>query len=222
MFYDKYFGEGGKAFFRNHPGNISMDSNQAGATMASRSMTAKNAAIFGAGVFPVGVLARGGSAITGSKAYKAFGVFKRPILSLGVHQQIRGATAAMSLSKAYSKMAITGGVLNFGKNIQLARAKEYKRLGINIMGPPLSLFMYDYYMAHDTIAEAEIALMEQKKSRIDASLTSASKTRGKDSYRPKKGATCRSGFVLWKGMCVWDTPSLRRLRVNTYLDRHRR
>ena len=203
MFYDKYFGEGGKAYFRGHPGNVSMDSNQAGATMASRYMTAKNAAIVGAGVFPVGALARGGSAITGSKAYKAFGVFKRPILSLGVHQQIRGATAAMTLSKAYSKMAITGGVLNFGRNIQLARAKEYKRLGINVMGPPLSLFMYDYYMAHDTNAEAEIASAKQEMSRIDASLTSASKTRGNNnSYKPKQGARCAPGYRKINGMCV--------------------
>lgn len=163
---------------QHHPGNVSMDSNQAGATMASRYTTAKYAAIVGAGAFPVGALARGGSAITGSKAYKAYGAFKRPILSLGVHQQIRGATAAMSLSKAYSKMAITGGVLNFGRNIQLARAKEYKRLGINVMGPPLSLFMYDQYMAHDTNAEAEIAEVKQEESRVDPSLTSGSRTLG--------------------------------------------
>jgi hypothetical protein len=217
MFYDKYFGEGGKAFFRNHPGNISMDSNQAGATMASRYSTAKNAAIIGAGVFPVGALARGGSAITGSKAYKAYGVFKRPILSLGVHQQIRGATAAMSLSKAYSKMMITGGVLNFGKNIQLARAKEYKRLGINIFGPPLSLFMYDYYMAHDTGAEAEIASAKQEKSRIDASLTSASKTRGKKNpnvYTPKSGRRCRKGYVEIDGKCVKRNSTLHHSLMN--------
>ncbi len=216
MFYDKYFGEGGKAYFRGHPGNISMDSNQAGATMASRFMTAKNAAILGAGVFPVGALAKGGSAITGSKAYKAYGVFKRPILSLGVHQQIRGATAAMSLSKAYSKMLITGGVLNFGRNIQLARAKEYKRLGINVMGPPLSLFMYDYYMAHNYETDVEIASVEQEQSRIDASLTSASKTRGNGSYKPSnkkiddfftsggKTNPCRTGFKFSakRMMCV--------------------
>ncbi len=213
MFYDKYFGEGGKAYFRGHPGNVSMDSNQAGATMASRYTTAKNAAIVGAGVVPVGALARGGTAVTGSKAYKAYGVFKRPILSLGVHQQIRGATAAMTLSKAYSKMAITGGVLNFGKNIQLARAKEYKRLGINVMGPPFSLFMYDYYMAHDTGAEAEIADAKQEQSRIDASLTSVSKTRGKKNslpkqYKPLRGMKCRPGYKFVSvpgsevGMCV--------------------
>ena len=204
---------------RHHPGNVSMDSNQAGATMASRSMTAKNAAILGAGVFPVGALARGGSAVTGSKAYKAYGVFKRPILSLGVHQQIRGATAAMTLSKAYSKMAITGGVLNFGRNIQLARAKEYKRLGINVMGPPLSLFMYDYYMAHNTNAEADIAAAKQEKSRIDSSLTSKSKTRGNGSYKPSnrkiddfftsggKTNPCRSGFKFSakRMMCVRKT-----------------
>ncbi|AXH78256.1 MAG: hypothetical protein [Circular genetic element sp.] len=178
-----------------------MDSNQAGATMASRYLTAKYAAIIGASVFPVGSLARGGSAITGSKAYKAYGVVKRPILSLGVHRQIRGATAAMSLSKAYSKMALTGGILNFGRNVQLARAKEYKRLGINVMGPPLSLFMYDHYMSHNTNAEAEIAAAKQEKSRIDASLTSASKTRGKKlpkfvQPKPKADQICPDGYVF--------------------------
>ena len=184
MFYDKYFGEGGKAFFRNHPGNVSMDSNQAGATMASRYITAKNAAIVGASVFPVGALARGGSMVTGSRAYKVYGAVKRPILTLGVHKKISGARTAMSLSKAYSKSLIAASVFNFGRNVQLARAKEYKRLGINVFGPPLSLFLYDHHMAHNMNAEAEIAIAKQEQSRRDGSLPSKSKTRGKDSYRP--------------------------------------
>lgn len=45
------------------------------------------------------------------------------------------------------------------------------------------------------------------------SLTSRVKTGGKskDSYKPKKGVRCAPGFVRLKGMCVWDTPALRRM-----------
>ena len=176
--------QGLSEYFRGHPGNISMDTNQAGATMASRYITAKNAAIIGASVFPVGALARGGSMVTGSKAYKVYGAIKRPILTLGVHKQIRHATTAMSLSKAYSKMMIAGSVFNFGRNVQLARAKEYKRLGINVFGPPLSLFLYDHHMAHNMDAEAEIAIAKQEQSGVGGSLSSKPKTPGKDTYRP--------------------------------------
>ncbi len=164
---------------QHHPGNISMDTNQAGNTMASRYMTAKYGTIIGASVFPVGALARGGTAVTGSKAYKVYGALKRPVLTLGVHKQIRGATTAMSLSKMYGKGLLTASVFGFARNVQLARAREWKRLGINVMGPPGSLFLYDNYMAHDMDAEAEIAAAKQEKSRIDGSLTSKSKTRGK-------------------------------------------
>ncbi len=127
----------------------------------------------------VGVLAKGGSAVTGSKAYKAYGFVKRPALTVGVHQQIRGAATAMALSKAYSKAMLANSVFGFARNVQLARAREYKRLGINLMGPPGSLFLYDNYMAHDMNAEAEIAQAQEQQSRIDSSLTSKSKTRGK-------------------------------------------
>lgn len=206
----------------NQPGNlmnmggtapaVSMDSNQAGATMASRYLTAKYAAIIGASVFPVGALARGGTAVTGSKAYKVYGAVKRPVLTLGVHQKIRGATTAMSLSKMYSKGMLANSVFGFARNVQLARAREWKRLGINVMGPPGSLFLYDNHMAHDMDAEAEIAVAKQEKSRIDSSLTSKSKTRGKQLsklpkgyfYTKKKGVPCIPGFKYHRdsGMCI--------------------
>lgn len=200
--------------------HVSMDTNQAGATMASRKITAKNAAIVGASVFPVGALARGGSTVTGSRAYKVYGAIKRPILTLGVHKKISGATTAMSLSKGYSKMMMAGSVFNFARNIQLARAKEYKRLGINVFGPPLSLFLYDNYMAHDMTAEAEIATAKQEQSRRDGSLPSKSKTRGKlkpstkkflpgttpYAYKPKSDERCRKGYkselIMGRRMCV--------------------
>ena len=188
---------------RHHPGNISMDTNQAGATMASRYITAKNAAIVGASVFPVGALARGGGMVTGSRAYKVYGAIKRPILTLGVHKKISGATTAMSLSKAYSKMMIAGSLFNFGRNVQLARAKEYKRLGINVFGPPLSLFLYDYHMAHNMDAEAEIATAKQEQSGVGGSLPSKPKTPGKKiSYKPKQGVRCAPGYRKINGMCV--------------------
>jgi hypothetical protein len=180
-----------------------MDTNQAGATMASRYTTAKHAAIIGASVFPAGALVRGGSMVTGSKAYKVYGAVKRPILTIGVHKKIYGARTAMSLSKGYSKMMLAGSIFNFGKNIQLARAKEYKRLGINVFGPPLSLFLYDNYMAHDMDAEADIATAKEEQSRVGGSLPSKPKTRGKKiSYKPKQGARCAPGYRKINGMCV--------------------
>jgi len=212
---------GRKVDWLNRPGytghaGTGLDTNLAGATLASRQTTARNASIIGASVFPVGALARGGSMVTGSRAYKAYGALKRPILTLGVHQKIRGATTAMTLSKAYSKSLIAASVFNFGRNVQLARAKEYKRLGINVFGPPLSLFLYDHHMAHDMNAEAEIATAKQEQSGVGGSLPSKPKTRGNGSYKPSnqkiddfftsggKTNPCRKGykFSAKRMMCV--------------------
>lgn len=205
-----------RSMFGNHPGNVSMDSNQAGATMASRFIVAKNAAIIGASVVPVGAMVRTGTAVTGSRAYKIYGAIKRPILTVGVHQKIRGATTAMTLSKAYSKMALTAGVLNFGRNIHLARQKEYKRLGINVFGPPLSLFLYDNYMDRNKTSEAESAAVAKEQSRVGGSLPSKPKTRGKDkpqSYRMGRAKKCRKGYVEIEGFCVLiNSPLARELR----------
>lgn len=203
-------------FFRHHPGNVSMDTNQAGATMSSRKIVAKNAAIIGASVFPAGALVRGGSMVTGSKAYKVYGAVKRPILTIGVHKKISGARTAMALSKAYSKSLLAASVFNFGRNVQLARAKEYKRLGINVFGPPLSLFLYDNYIAHDMDAEADIATAKEEQSRVGGSLPSKPVTRGNGSYKPSnrkiddfftsggKTNPCRKGykFSAKRMMCV--------------------
>jgi hypothetical protein len=220
--YSKIKRDFNQSMFGNHPGNVSMDSNQAGATMASRFIVAKNAAIIGASVVPVGAIARTGSMVTGSKAYKIYGAIKRPILTVGVHQKIRGATTAMSLSKAYSKMALTAGVLNFGRNLQLARQKEYKRLGINVFGPPLSLFLYDNYMDRNKTSEDETASVADIQSGVGGSLPSKPETPGKHSYVPSpsrylayyeggKGnhedSICRKGYRYVAksgtlGMCV--------------------
>ena len=106
----------------------------------------------------------------------------------------------MSLSKAYSKMALTAGVLNFGRNIQLARQKEYKRLGINVFGPPLSLFLYDNYMDRNKTSEDETASVAEIQSGVGGSLPSKPKTPGK--YKPRRGQRCRPGYRLINGMCV--------------------
>ncbi len=192
--------------------NVSMDTNQAGATMSSRYEVAKHGLIIGSAVVPVGAIARGGSTVTGSRAYKVYGAVKRPILTVGVHQGIHGARTAMSLSKMYSKMALVASVLNFGRNVELAYAKEYRRLGINIFGPPGSLFLYDNYMDRNKSSEDTIKSAEKEKSRRDSSLTSKSKTRGKQLsnlpegyfYTKKKGVPCAPGFKYHRdsGMCI--------------------
>ena len=161
--------------------------------------------------------------VTGSRAYKVYGAIKRPILTLGVHKKISGATTAMSLSKAYSKSLIAASVFNFGRNVQLARAKEYKRLGINVFGPPLSLFLYDHHMAHDMDAEAEIAIAKQEQSGVGGSLPSKPKTPGKHSYVPSvsrylayyeggkgkhENSICRKGYRY-----VAKSGTLRTMRV---------
>lgn len=72
-----------------------------------------------------------------------FGYARRPVLSYGVHQGYRGASTLMGFSKAYAATMLAHGIYELDKNIALARNKEYKRLGINLMGPPGSLWLYD-------------------------------------------------------------------------------
>lgn len=202
---------------RHHPGNISMDSNQAGATMASRYQVAKGAAVVGSMVVPGSAVYKGGRAVTGSTAYKVYGAVKRPVLTVGVHKKVRGAATAMSLSKAYSKALITASVLNFGRNLQLAYAKEYRRLGINLFGPPGSLFLYDMYMAHNMDAESDIDQARETQSRVGRSLPSKPKTRGKrkpNLYDPKPGEKCRPGYVRIDGRCVLRNSTLHKSLMN--------
>lgn len=120
-----------------------------------------------------------GRAILGSRAYKAYGFVKRPVLSMAVNANIRGAKAAMTVSKTYGRAIATLGVLDLKKNIQLARQREWKRLGINIYGPPGSLWLYDNHLAKN--AESDLIMKDAviAKSRRDGSLPSKSKTRGK-------------------------------------------
>lgn len=182
-----------------------MDTNQAGATMASRYQVAKGAAIVGSMIVPGSVVYKGSRSVSGSTAYKVYGAVKRPVLTVGVHKKVRGATTAMSLSKAYSKALITASVFNFGRNLQLAYAKEYRRLMINMFGPPGSLFLYDMYMEHNMDAEADIAEAKEIQSRVGSSLPSKPKTRGKDktqSYRLKPGRKCRPGYFEMDGYCI--------------------
>ena len=125
-----------RSMFQHHPGNISMDSNQAGATMASRYQTAKGAAIIGVAVAPVTKMVSAGRVVTGStklKNAKSFlGFAKRPGLTIGVHQGIPGAYTAMQLSKAYSKAMMMNSFFQFGKNVKLYRSGQYRRLGVSI------------------------------------------------------------------------------------------
>ena len=123
-----------------------MDSNQAGATMASRFQTAKGAAIIGVTVAPVTKMVTAGRVVTGSTKLKNvqsfLGFAKRPALTIGVHQRIPGAYTAMHLSKMYSKAMMMNSLFQIGKNVSLYRTGQYRRLGVSIFGPPGSLFAY--------------------------------------------------------------------------------
>tara|TARA_B100001250_G_C19798324_1_gene789806 strand:+ start:1875 stop:2495 length:621 start_codon:yes stop_codon:yes gene_type:complete len=143
-----------------------------------------------------------GRAILGSRAYKAYGFVKRPVLSMAVNANVRGAKAAMSISKTYGRAVGTLAALEFKQNVELARQREWKRLGINIFGPPGSLWLYDNYLSNN--AESDIIKKDaaKVKSRVGSSLPSKPKTRGKHSYRPGAGKNCAPGYKLINGMCV--------------------
>ena len=92
----------------------------------------------------------GGAALSGTRAaayggtaLKWFGYARRPVLSFGVQQGYRGASTLMGVSKAYAITMLGIGIHEFDQNQALAREKEWKRLGINLMGPPGSLWFYD-------------------------------------------------------------------------------
>lgn len=135
-----------------------------------------------------GMLGHTAKAVLGSRAYQYYGYAKYPVLSVGKHYGVRGASTTLSLAKGYSKLMTVAGLVGYRKNMKLAQQREYKRLGINVFGPPFSLYVYDKYMADTSSSkQEETALVEAIKtqSRRDGSLPSKSKTRGnKDSYRP--------------------------------------
>lgn len=142
-----------------------------------------------------------GRAILGSRAYKAYGFVKRPVLSMAVNANIRGANAAMSISKTYGRAIAVLSALEFKQNVELARQREWKRLGINIYGPPGSLWLYDNHLSDN--AESDIIKKDaaKAKSRVGRSLPSKPKTRG-NTYRPGAGRKCAPGYKLINGMCV--------------------
>ena len=160
-----------------------------------------------------------GGALLGSKAYRYYGYAKYPVLSAGKHYGVRGASTTLSLVKAYGKLQTGVGILYYKKNLQLAQQREWKRLGINVFGPPGSLYMYDNYLADTSNSkQEETALVEaiKEQSRRDGSLPSKSKTRGNGSYKPSnqkiddfftsggKTNPCRKGykFSAKRMMCV--------------------
>jgi len=174
-------------------------------------MIAMPALMFGAPLKAVQL----GRLVTGTRAYKAFGFVKRPVLTMAVNAEIRGARAAMAVSKTYGRAIFTLGALDFKRNVQLARQREWKRLGINIYGPPGSLWFYDNHLAETSETNKMMKDASAAKSRIDSSLTSKSKTRGKrsnrlpnklysDWYIPMSGQKCKPGYYRVGHMCVKD------------------
>ena len=134
-----------------------------------------------------GMSAFAARAALGSRAYKYYGYAKYPVLSGAKLYGVRGASTALSLTKGYSKLMTAAGLIGYKKNLKLAQQREWKRLGINVFGPPLSLYVYDNYIADtSTSKQEETAMVEaiKEQSRRGGSLPSKPKTRGKDSYRP--------------------------------------
>lgn len=167
--------------------------------------------------------AKTAGAVLGSTAYRYYGYAKHPILSAGKHYGVRGASTTLSLVKAYGKFQTGVGILYYKKNLQLAQQREWKRLGINVFGPPGSLYMYDRYLADtSTSKQEETDLVEaiKEQSGGGSSLPSKPKPPGtlKPStkkflsgttpyaYKPKSDERCRKGYksVIKSGrrMCV--------------------
>tara|TARA_B100001564_G_C20620269_1_gene661999 strand:- start:86 stop:742 length:657 start_codon:yes stop_codon:yes gene_type:complete len=153
----------------------------------------------------------------GSRAYKAYSFVKRPVLTMAVNANVRGAKAAMAVSKAYGKTIAVLGALDFKRNVELIRQREWKRLGINLYGPPGSLWYYDNHMSGNSETAKAKRDAVAAKSRVGSSLPSKPKTRGKrkpNLYDPKPGEKCRPGYVRIDGRCVLRNSTLHKSLMN--------
>jgi hypothetical protein len=160
----------------------------------------------------LGTLGVGGMAMSGTRtaahagtALKWFGYARRPVLSYGVHQGYRGASTLMGVSKAYAIIMLAHGIYEMDKNIALARDKEYKRLGINLMGPPGSLWLYD--KIYDGPSEQSLASSstpsQQNGGANGTTKTSTGSQKSKPKYLYKKrGQPCPPGYRASGGQCV--------------------
>lgn len=158
-----------------------------------------------------------GRALYGSRLYKGYGFIKRPVLTTAVNAEIKGAKAAMAVSKTYGRTMLALSAYELDRNIKLAKQREWKRLGISLYGPPGSLWVYDNYLADNSSTDKMISEAKIVKSRRGGSLPSKPKTRGKDSYRPAERKIdafinghipnynpCKKGyrFDLKKKLCI--------------------
>jgi len=164
-----------------------------------------------------------GRALYGSRMYKGYGFIKRPVLTTAVNAEIRGARAAMAVSKTYGRIMLALSAKELDRNIKLAKQREWKRLGISLYGPPGSLWVYDNYLADNSSTDKMKRDARIVKSRRGGSLPSKPKTRGtKHSYVPSvekylafyeggKGehedSICRKGYRYVRkpgtlGLCV--------------------
>jgi len=160
----------------------------------------------GAAAYALSGTAAGATIGTG---LRYFGYARRPVLSYGVHQGYRGASTLMGVSKAYAITMLAHGIYEMDKNIALARDKEYKRLGINLMGPPGSLWLYD--KIYDGPSEQSLA-SSSTPSQQNGGVNGTTKTStgsqksnprlNSKSYKPKAGRICAPGYRKVGGRCV--------------------
>jgi len=160
----------------------------------------------GAAAYALSGTAAGATIGTG---LRYFGYARRPVLSYGVHQGYRGASTLMGVSKAYAITMLAHGIYEMDKNIALARDKEYKRLGINLMGPPGSLWLYD--KIYDGPSEQSLA-SSSTPSQQNGGVNGTTKTStgsqksnprlNSKSYKPKAGRKCAPGYRKVGGRCV--------------------
>jgi|GEM_PF-6722806 hypothetical protein len=172
------------------------------------------AALAVGGVMVVPAVASAVTAVMASAAYSSFrigyGFYKRPIITTMVRSGVRGAETLMGISKAYSYLMLGLAVADIRRNINLARSGEYTKLGINVFGPPGSLFAYNNYMSRNKTIEDAREAFKQISMPVNSPDSPKSYQQGEDSgrqrnsksYRPKSGHRCATGYRKINGMCV--------------------
>ncbi len=163
----------------------------------------------------VGTLGIGGAALSGTRAaryagtgMRYFGYVRYPLGSAGVKLGVPGAQQYLFASKVYAGLMLAYGIHEFDRNQALFRQKEYKKLGISLMGPPGSLWLYDKLYNGPAKHELDTYPTPVREKQSGPSSSKSSQQNGggsgkrSKSYKPKAGRNCAPGYRKVGGRCV--------------------
>ena len=167
----------------------------------------------------VGTLGIGGAALSGTRAaryagtgMKWFGYVRYPLGSAGVKLGVPGARQYLFASKVYAGLMLAYGIHEFDRNQALFRQKEYKKLGISLMGPPGSLWLYDKIYngpAKESLASSSTPSQQNGGAKGNKKTPRKSKKSTKKMIKPqwsKYASACPPGYrfryVNGDPMCV--------------------